>query len=119
VSHAHAEREPSSTGRPSSWKVAAPSTVLHCRAFESGTLGIAPMSAYSAPPPRSAAIVLTHGMPSYFFRISSSCCTDCAMSVSRKWLNTRKLSAFASAIANAVTGVHGSGTPTSEFMIGP
>ena len=45
VRQLQAEREPSSTGRPSSWKVAAPSAVLHCWSERVGTLGIAPMSA--------------------------------------------------------------------------
>ena len=102
-----------------SWKVAERNAVSHCWAFEFGTLGIAPMSAYSAWPVRSATIVLTHGMPSYFFRMSSSWFADFAMSVSRKWLNTRKLSAFASARANAVTGVHGNGMPSIDVKIGP
>src|SRR3954452_16906045 len=58
-------------------------------------------------------------MPSYFFSTRSSSAAERANAESRKWLKTRKLSEFASFIANALTGVHGSGTPTSELKIGP
>src|SRR4051794_23346667 len=114
-----ADLEPSSTGRPSALNVAAPTSVLHCCASESGTLGTVPMSAYIAWPDLSATIVLTHGMPWYFLRMCSSCFTDLAMSVSRKWLKMRKLSTLASRIANASCVVHGSGTPRIELKIGP
>ena len=67
----------------------------------------------------SATIVLTHGMPSYFFRTFSSAGADFASSVARKWLKTRKLSALASRIANAVVVVQGSGMPSIELNIGP
>ncbi len=77
------------------------------------------MSAYRAWPVLSAAIVLTQGIPSYFFRICSSCAVDVAMSVARKWLKTRKLSALASSIEKASSGVHGNGMPSSEVNTGP
>src|SRR3954462_2764048 len=112
--HLHEEVEPSSTGRPSALNVAAPASVLHFWASESGTLGTVPMSAYIACPVLSAKIVLTHGMPWYFLRIFSSCFTDVAMSVSRKWLKMRKLSTLASRIAKASELVHGSGIPRIE-----
>ena len=47
-SQSHDDVDPSRTGSPSSWKVAAPSAVLHCCASELGTLGMVPMSAYIA-----------------------------------------------------------------------
>src|SRR3954470_16187851 len=115
----HDDVDPSSTGNPSALNVAAPTSVLHCCAKEPGTLGTVPMSAYIACPVLSATIVLTHGMPWYFLRMRSSCCTDRAMSVSRKWLKIRKLSTLASRIANASCVVHGSGTPRIELKIGP
>jgi hypothetical protein len=64
VPQSHAEREPSSTGRPSAVNVAVPSAVLQFAACSSVTCGIAPMSAYAALPERSATIVFTHGIPS-------------------------------------------------------
>src|SRR5436305_15113648 len=58
-------------------------------------------------------------MPSYLSRIDSSSAADDAMSVKRKWLNTRKLSTLASRIANAVVSVHGNGMPRIELKTGP
>src|SRR3954453_4400973 len=64
-------------------------------------------------------MVLTQGMPWYFFRMRSSCFTDDAMSVSRKLLKIRKLSTLASRMANASWLVHGSGMPRIDVKIGP
>ncbi len=55
----------------------------------------------------SAAMVLTHGMPWYSRSIASSCLTDWALSVSKKWLSRRKFVAFASPITNTRSGVQG------------
>ena len=93
---AHSEREPSRVGSPSAGKVIAPSAPAQPVAFSFGTLGIEPMSAYRALPRESAAIVFTHGIPSYFFRIASSSLVDCAWLVSKKWLSRRMFSALAS-----------------------
>src|SRR4051812_1722427 len=112
-------RDPSSTGSPSSLKVAAPSAVSQTRVIAFETLGTVPISAYNACPPLSDTIVLTHGMPSYFLRIASSWLVDVARSVSKKWLKTRKLSTFASRIANAVAAVHGKGMPRMLLNTGP
>src|SRR3954471_19369126 len=119
VFQSHDVRDPSSTGGPSSRKVAAPTAVLQMRAIEFGTLGTVPMSAYNACPLLSDTMVLTHGMPSYFLRIASSSLVDVARSVSKKWLKTRKLSTLASRIANAVAAVHGSGMPRMLLKTGP
>src|SRR5205823_5241418 len=115
----HDDVEPSRIGRPRAWNVAAPSCVLHCCASEFGTLGMVPMSAYRACPHLSATIVLTHGMPWYFSRMSSSCGTEVARSVSAKWLKTRKLSTLASRMANASELVHGNGMPRIDVKTGP
>src|SRR5437867_1264361 len=78
------------------------------------------MSAYSAFPRLSAAIVLTHGIPWYVLRMRRTSPTVRAWFTSKKWLRTRpKLSAFASRMAKAVVGVHGSGTPTRSVNTGP
>src|SRR4051812_22177469 len=119
VAQSHAVREPSSTGSPSSWNVPCPSAVLHCWASSSLTFGMAPTSAYSAWPHLSATMVFTQGMPWYVLRIRSSSATDRAWSVSKKWFRTRKFPAFTSRMANAVVGVHGSGTPTRLSNTGP
>jgi hypothetical protein len=93
--------------------------VLQFDAISSVTCGIEPMSAYRAEPPLSATIVLTHGMPWYLRRMSSTFCADCALLTSKKWLKTRKLSTFTSRIANAVVGPQGSGMPASSVRTGP
>ena len=65
-------REPSRMGSPTSAYVAAPSAVSQFWASASVTCGIVPMSAYSACPHLSAAIVFTHGIPWYRLRIRST-----------------------------------------------
>src|SRR3954463_11884984 len=80
---------------------------------------MAPMSAYKACPLLSATIVLTHGMPWYFFSTFNTPAADDAWSTPRKWLKTRKLSALASRIVNAVSAVHGSGMPRMLLNTGP
>ena len=96
VVRAHSEREPSSSGRPRPGKVTWPSAPEQPVAFSFGTLGIEPMSAYSARPLESAAIVFTHGIPWYLRRIASRSLVDWARLVSKKWLRMRMLFALAS-----------------------
>src|SRR5215470_18721639 len=87
-----------------------PSGVPHLFASALVTFGMAPMSAYRASPARSVAIVLAQGMPWYFFRIDSICWVEVARSKPNQVLNARaRLFALASAKANAVVVVQGSG----------
>ena len=62
-----------------------PSTVLQVVAFSFVTCGTTEMSAYSALPSESAAIVLTHGTPWLRTMTSSSSSTLCAWFTSKKW----------------------------------
>src|SRR5215471_3624000 len=54
-------------------KFRTPSGVSQAFALALVTFGMSPMSAYRARPALSLAIVLTQGMPWYFFRIDSIC----------------------------------------------
>src|SRR3954454_3185389 len=51
--------------------------------------------------------------------MSSTSGAEVAWFTAKKWLRMRKFWALASPIANAVVGVQGSGTPTSELNTGP
>ena len=107
-------------GSPTAANVNAPSGVSHLFASALLTFGMAPMSAYRARPARSVAIVLTQGMPWYFFRIDSICWVLDARSKPNQVLTARaRLLALASAKANAVVVVHGSEMPSRLLKTGP
>src|SRR5215467_8034525 len=100
-------------GSPRLWNVSLPRDVSHRFASALLTFGMAPMSAYRARPARSVAIVLTQGMPWYFFRIDSICWVLEARAKPNQLLNARaRLLALASAKANAVVVVQGSEMPS-------
>src|SRR6516165_9096108 len=107
---------PFRTGSPKLWNVLLPSGVSHLFASALVTFGMSPMSAYRARPARSLAIVLTQGMPWYFFRIDSICWVLDARSKPNQVLTAReRLLALASPRAKALVVVHGSGRmPSSE-----
>src|SRR5215472_16952391 len=95
--------EPSRIGSPNAANVKVPIGVSHLFASALVTFGMSPVSAYRAWPARSVAIVLTHGMPWYFFKIDSICCVLDARSKPNQVLTARaRLSALASARANAL-----------------
>src|SRR3954447_15915875 len=119
VPQAHEEREPSRMGSPSELKATWPIGVSQRWASASVTCGIVPMSAYSAWPVRSAAIVLTQGSPSKRLRIACRRRTDWAWSTARKCENTRKFVRLASARAKADVVVQGSDWPCRLSKIGP
>src|SRR6516162_5468588 len=100
-------------GSPKLWNVRLPSGVSHRFVSALLTCGMVPMSAYRARPARSVAIVLTQGMPWYFFRIDSICWVLDARAKPNQVLNAReRLFALASAKANAEVVVHCRGVPS-------
>src|SRR5215467_13906488 len=104
---------PFRTGSPIWANVPRPSGVSHLFASALVTFGMAPMSAYRASPARSVAIVLTQGLPWYFFRMLSICWVLDARSKPNKVLDARaRLFALASAKANAEVVVQGSDMPS-------
>src|SRR5215468_8608749 len=108
---------PFRTGSPIWANVPRPSGVSHRCASALLTFGMAPMSAYRARPARSVAIVLAQGMPWYFFRIDSICWVLEARAKPNQVLNARaRLLALASAKANAVVVVQGSGRTPSRLL---
>src|SRR6516165_12688600 len=97
-----------------------PSGVPHRFASALVTCGMAPMSAYRARPARSVAIVLTQGMPWYFFRMLSICWVLDARAKPNQVLNARaRLFALASAKANAEVVLQGSEMPSWRLKTGP
>src|SRR6516165_10420670 len=111
---------PFRTGSPKLWNVLLPSGVSHLFASALVTCGMSPMSAYRAWPARSVATVLTHGMPWYFFKIDSICCVLDARSKPNQVLTARaRLSALASASANALVAVQDRAMPSRLLKTGP
>src|SRR5215468_3395874 len=97
-----------------------PSGVPHLFASALVTFGMVPMSAYRASPARSVAIVLTQGLPWYFFRIDSICWVLDARAKPNQVLNARaRLFALASTKANAEVVVQGSEMRSKLLKTGP
>src|SRR5215469_2943713 len=107
-------------GSPNAANVNLPVAVSHLFASALVTCGMSPMSAYRARPARSLAIVLTQGMPWYFFKIDSICWVLDARSNPNQVLIAReRLLALASPRANAEAVVQGSDMPSRLLKTGP
>ena len=98
---------PSRPGSPASWNSTRPLGVMHCWAISSGTLGTTEWSAYTTRPRRSAAVVLTHGIPPCWSWRRTRSWTPVARPMSRKVSMVRSCSPLASRIAQTLAGVHG------------
>src|SRR5215813_9331028 len=102
------------------FRIGSPELLPHRFAWALVTFGMSPMSAYRARPAWSVAIVLTQGMPWYFFKIDSICCVLDARSKPNQVLSARaRLFALASAKANAEVVLHGSEMPSRLVKTGP
>src|SRR5215469_13977649 len=116
----HEVLAPFRIGSPKFRKVRTPSGVSQAFALALVTFGMSPMSAYKARPALSLAIVLTQGMPWYFFRIDSICWVLDARSKPNQVLIAReRLLALASPRANAEAVVQGSDMPSRLLKTGP
>src|SRR6476469_11111981 len=96
-----------------------PSGVLQRAANSSVTYGTTWMSAYSACPARSVAIVLTHGTPCVRDSTFTMSLVLCDRPSSNHVLRPRMLSRFASRIAYAVVDDQSSGRQNMGDTTGP